>query len=134
MAIAVIIIFALFLAGGLIKAMYIRNSFVKPAQAQIDYATKIAREKLQSTGVNSSAFQVQTGRMMRTMHDNMGTKTMLQVSFYSNSTTHTYLVDVGSGKIILHSETDLYVPLDRYKARREPGMFGFYQDLRMRRK
>ena len=117
-AIAVIIVFALLLAGGLIKAHYIRSSFVKPTQAQADYAAKIASEKLQSTGINPSAFQVQTGRMMRAMHYNADKKLMLQVSFYNNSTTHTYLVDVTSGEIILHSETDTYIAFGEHQNKR----------------
>ena len=129
-AIAVIVLFAVIIVGGLIKAHYIRSSFVKPTQTQIDYATKIATEKLQAAGVNLSAFQIQVGRKMRILHDDGATKTIIQVSFYNNATTHIYLVDVNSGKVLLHSETNIYSALEnRHKENRHEKswhMFDFY--------
>ena len=107
-AIAVVVLFVLLIAGGLIKAHYIRSSFIKPTQAQIDYTTKIATEKLQSMGINSSAFEIQAGRKMRILHENGIAKTIIQVSFYNDATTHTYLIDVNLGEILLHSETHTY--------------------------
>lgn len=108
-SISVIILFVILIIGGLIKAFYIRSSFVKPTREQVDFATKIATEKLQSMHVNSSMFQVHADRM-RKMHDDGEGKTrgMMQVSFYNNSTMHTFLVDVNSGEVLLHSETDVY--------------------------
>ena len=106
-SIAVIILFAVIIAGGLIKAFYIRSSFVKPTNEQIDYATKIATEKLKSMHVNASMFQIHADRMRR-MRDDGKTRGIMQVSFYNNSTMHTFLVDVNSGEVLLHSETDTY--------------------------
>ena len=114
-AIAVIAIFGVLIIGGLIKAHYIRSSFVKPTQAQIDYAAKIATEKLQSMGENVSAFQIQTGKRMRTHKENGVSRTIIQVSFSNNSTTHIYLVDVNSGEVLLHSETETFVPFWEHK-------------------
>ena len=129
-AIAVIVLFAVIIAVGLIKAHYIKSSFIKPTQAQIDYATKIAAEKLQSTGGNASAFQIQVGRKMRMLHDDGAAKTIIQVSFYNNATTHIYLVDVNSGKVLLHSETDIYSTFgNRHKENRREKLgylFDFY--------
>jgi len=107
-AIAVILIFAVIIGIGLIKAHYLGSSFIKPSQSQMDYAEKIAKEKLQSAGVDLSAFKIETGKKMRVFHKGNSTKTVMQVSFYNNATTHTYLVDINSGKVLLHSETDVY--------------------------
>ena len=108
-SVSVIILFAVIIIGGLIKAFYIRSSFVKPTQQQVDFATKIASERMKSMNQNVSAFSIHTN-MMRRMHDEDGGKTrgMMQVSFYNNSTMHTFLVDVNSGEVLLHSETDVY--------------------------
>ena len=129
-AIAVVVLFAVVIMGGLLKAYYIKSSFVKPTHAQIDYATKIAAEKLQSIRVNSSAFQIQVGRKMRILHDDGAAKIIIQVSFYNNSTTHTYLVDVNSGKVFLHSETDIYGALgnrhNEYPHKKPSDIQGFY--------
>lgn len=107
-AIGVIVVFMLFVIVGLIKAYYLRSSFIKPTQAQIDYATKIAKDKLQSIGGNLSAFQIQAGGRMRRVHDKEIDRTIIQVLFYNNATSHTFLVDVNSGEILLHSQTILH--------------------------
>jgi len=107
-AISVIVLFALLVLGGAIRAYYFRSSFTKPMQAQLDFAAKKATEKLQSTGANASSFQMHIGTKMKRMHDNQLSRSIMQVSFVNNNTTHIYLVDVDSGDIILHSETDVY--------------------------
>lgn len=114
-AIALIAAFALLIAGGLIKAHYIRSSFIKPTQSQIDYAAKIATGKLQSMAVNASEFQIQVGSRMRKLRDDGAPRTIIQVSFYNKATTHTYLIDVNSGEILLHSETDIYKAFGEYR-------------------
>ena len=125
-AIAVIAIFALIIAGGLIKAHYIRSSFVKPTQAQIDYAAKIATEKLQSSGGNSSMFQIQVGRKMRRLHEDGINMTIIQVSFNNKVTSHTYLIDVNSGKVLLHSQTDMYIAFGEHQKKSRYGDHKFF--------
>ncbi len=107
-AISVVVIFVLIIVGGLIRVHYLRSSFIKPAQAQVDYAKKIAAEKLQSMNVNASAFQINIGRRMRRLHDDEGARTIIQVTFNNNASSHTYLIDVNTGEVLLHSETDIY--------------------------
>lgn len=106
-AIAVVIIFAVFVVGSIIKVNQIKSSFVKPTQEQIDYATQIATEKLTSIGVNASEFQIKVGERMPKLHKGVE-RNIMQVLFYNNSTTHVYLVDVKSGEIISHSATEVY--------------------------
>ena len=109
-AISVIAAFAVLVIIGIIKAHYIKSSFVKPTSAQISYATKIASDKLKSTGADVSSFQVQAGRKMHIMHDNGVSRTTIPVSFYNNSATHTYIIDINSGEVLLHSETNMHIP------------------------
>jgi hypothetical protein len=110
LAISIIVVFAVFIILGIMKSHYIRSSFVKPTQEQINYAEKVASEKLQSTGVNASSFEFKASDRMRKINDD-GT-TVMQVSFFNNSTTHMYLVDINSGEILMHSQTDIYKQLD----------------------
>jgi len=123
-AIAVTAVFALLLIVGVMKAFYIKSSLIKPTQVQMDYATKIAAGRLQSSGANTSTFQIHVGERMHKVHDKFNdnkmdnkksARTIIQVSFYNNSVSHTYLIDVNSGEIILHTETDLYGALASYK-------------------
>ena len=126
-AIAVIVVFVLLILGGLIKAYYFRSSLIKPTQAQIDYATKIATEKLQSMGVNSSAFQIEVGRKMRRLHQEGTERTIMQVSFYNNVTSHTYLIDVNTGEVLLHSETDTYIAFGEHQKKRYGNEHVFFE-------
>lgn len=106
-AISVIIVFAAFLIVGFFKAHHIKSSFVRPTQAQIDYTKGVAADKLQSAGVNVSGFQVEViDRMPRQQND--GVRNIIQVSFRNDSITHVYLVDVDSGEVLLHSETEFF--------------------------
>jgi hypothetical protein len=107
-AIGVIAIFVLFIVVGLIKEHYIRSSFVRPTQAQIDYATRIARDRLQSSGKDVSSFHIEVGERMPRPPNDKNARTLLQVLFYNDTTTHAYLVDISSGEVIMHSETEIY--------------------------
>ena len=118
-AIVIVVVFALIIIGGAIKAHYIRSSFIKPTQEQIDLATKAATKKLQSTGANMATFQTQTSKKMRAIHEDNITRIVMQVSFYNNTTTHMYLVDVSSGEVLLHSQTDIYSALENKDNDRE---------------
>ena len=122
LAITAIVIFAIFIIGGIIKAHYFKPDFIKPTKEQIDSATNIATEKLQSTGANISDFTTQIGKgIHRPRDDSAGN--IIQVSFLSNVTTHTYIVDVSSGEIILHSQTDIYKQLG------SPSKEGFFREF-----
>ena len=107
-AIAVVVIFLLIVTGVLIKIYHYKSSFEKPSQAQIDEATKIAAKMLQSTGSTPSTFQIHAGSRIKRFYDNGVSRSIIQVSFINNSTSHIYLIDVNSGEVLLHSETDTY--------------------------
>ena len=107
-AVAVIVIFVLIILGTIVKIYHFKSSFTKPTPTQIDYATKIATKKLQSSGGNVSAFEIRVGNRIKRMYDNEFSRSIVQVSFINNSNSHAYLIDVNSGEILLHSETDVY--------------------------
>lgn len=114
-SVIVIMLFALVVVGGLIKAYHFKSSFAKPTQAQIDDAEKIAVKQLQSSGANVSAFQMHAGNKMRKFSDDGVSRNILDVSFSSNSTMHNYLIDLNSGTVLLHSETDFYGKWSNHK-------------------
>ena len=45
---------------------------------------------------------------MQRFRGDKASRTIMQVSFYNNATSHTYLIDVNSGDVLLHSQTDVY--------------------------
>lgn len=107
-AVAVVIIFVLIVLGVSIKIYHYKSALTKPTQSQIDYATKIAEKKLQSTGNNASAFQIHVGSRIKTFSNDGASRSIIQVSFMNNSASHTYLIDLNSGEVLLHTETDAY--------------------------
>ena len=115
-AIAMVGVFAVLILIGMIKAHNIKSSFAAPTSAQIDYAKELAIDKFESIGGNTSAFQIRVEDRMRRPHDDISNRTILQVVFYNDTTTHLFLVDVNSGKVIMHSETEMYEkPLDEIR-------------------
>ena len=114
-AITVIIIFALVVIGGVIKAYHFRSSFARPTQAQIDDAAKIATRQLQATGANLSSFQLHVGSHMKKFSDEGVARSIIDVSFANNSTMHSYLVDLNSGAVLLHSQTNFYGKWSNHK-------------------
>lgn len=108
-AISVMLIFLLIVIGVLIKVYHYRSSLTKPTQAQTDEAARIATKKLQSMGDNVSAFKIHVGTKIRSLNDNGVPRKILQVSFANNATSHTFLIDISKGEILLHSETEVYV-------------------------
>ena len=107
-AISMIAVFLLLIFGGLIRAYHFRSLLIKATQSQIDFAAKKATEKLQSSGVNASAFEIHSGNKIKKVYDGGVSRNILQVSFVNNTITHIYLIDVNSGEFLLHSETDTY--------------------------
>jgi hypothetical protein len=109
-AIIVVLIFAFFIIGGIIKSYHFRSSFVKPTQEQIDYSTKIAIEKLTSLGFNPSDYQIHVANMMRRNYekDDKNKDNIIQVAFYNNQSSHTFIIDVTSGEVLIHSQNDIY--------------------------
>ncbi|MBI2656335.1 hypothetical protein HYX03_01180 [Candidatus Woesearchaeota archaeon] len=130
-AISVVAVFVLIIAGGLVRVNYLRSSFVKPSQSQTDYAAKIAAEKLQSMNVNPSAFQMNVGRKIRRLHDDEAARSIIQVAFNNNASSHTYLIDVNTGEVLLHSETDVYGAWTNHKMYSHRD--SFYSSLKGRR-
>ena len=126
-AIAVIVLFMLLIVGGLIKVYYLKSSLIKPTQAQVDYVTKIATERLQSTGNNASMFQIHVGSRIRREHEDGTNRDIIQVSFNNNVTSHMYLIDVNTGEVLLHSQTDMYIDFGGHQKKRHHNKYPFFK-------
>jgi len=107
-AIIFIAIFALFLIWGFIRANHFKASFARPTQDQSDYAIKVAKEKMDSLGIDSSLLQSRASDRMPKPRGEKDRK-VLQVSFFNDTTTHSFLVDLDTGEAILHSQTEIFI-------------------------
>ena len=128
-AIAVIVLFGLFIIGGLKRAHDIRSEFITPTKEQVDSAKQIAAIMFESKGNILSDFQIRVNEKIRKPHDvnKNDEKMILQVAVYNNTITHIYLVDVNSGKVVMHSETEFYEPMPDIHRPAPPGdNLGFF--------
>jgi|GEM_PF-3865429 len=107
-AIVVIVAFALLIIGGALKARHFKESFVKPTQAQVESAETIATAKLLSLGLNASDYNISAADRMPSIDREGKKQSILQVTFYSSKTTHMFLVDMNSGEVLQHVQTDVY--------------------------
>jgi hypothetical protein len=108
-AIVVILVFGLLMVGAAIKAYHFRSSFVRPTEAQIEYAKAIAVEKLLEEGENASSFDIYTADRMPSIVAGGTKRSILEVTLYNDAVMHTYLVDANSGEVLLHTKTEAYV-------------------------
>lgn len=116
-SIAVIALFVLFVVIGIIKAYHFRQPFTQATQSQAAHAKGIAIKKLQSMGENTSNYEIRAAEKIRKFRMGGNSRSIMQVSFYSNKTTHVFLIDLESDEPILHSKTEIYKEIGNLKHR-----------------
>jgi len=109
-AVGFIVVFAVFILGGVLKAYNMRNSFGKATSEEKDLAVKVASAKLEELGIDSSKFQLRISDQIK-KKDKNGPDTV-HIIFYSQGVTHSFLIDVDSGTILIHSLTEVYFPMN----------------------
>lgn len=114
-SIAVIVLFALFVVVGIIKAYHFRQPFTQATQSQAAHAKGIAIKKLQSMGENASNYEIRAAEKIRKFRMGNNSRSIMQVLFYSNKTMHVFLIDLESDELILHSKTEIYKEIGSLK-------------------
>ena len=120
-AISFIVIFVLFIAVGVAKVYRYKSSLVKPTQDQIGFVTKIAADRLRTMGVNLTGLQVHEASKIRKLHEADAERSVMQITFSSSALSHTFLVDANTGEILMHSQTEIFVPFGEHDKRRRRG-------------
>ena len=118
-AIGMILVFCLFVAGGLIKLYHFKSELIKPSQAQIDTAITAAKDELIQLGQDSSGLSAKVADLMR--HPRGEQRNIIQVMLYNETVSYTFIVDVDTGKVILRTETVLYEPAKKFPLWERPG-------------
>jgi len=106
-SIVVVLIFVLIIAAGLIREYYPSPS-AKPTESQILAAKTVVASALQSEGDALSNYRFVASDRIRHLSRNEDSKRVLEVSAYNNMTRHTYLIDMDSNGIVVHSQVDFY--------------------------
>ena len=121
-AVVFIILFCAALVGGLFRISRPRSPFMAPTQEQIDSAKAIVAWELEKSGDDIKNYDVVVSNMIGKFNDiGMGVSPrppgrqnavgihegkVIHISLHGNSTSHFYLIDIDSGKIIMHSLTE----------------------------
>jgi hypothetical protein len=124
-AVVFIVLFCLALAGGLFRIYHSGPLPNAPTHEQMDSAKAIVAQELANNGDDISNYEVTVSTQIRRLERGsapffgmegpegsqgfaveMPAGNTIHVSLRSNSTTHFYLVNVDSGKIIMHSFTE----------------------------
>jgi hypothetical protein len=121
-SIVFIALFILILAWGLMNTRS-RPAFTEPTQEQIDMAKGVVAQDLQARGDSIDNYEVLvTNRIVGLFgrphlsneepaiepFGKMGNFRNLQVSLRGNTTAYLYIVDIGSGKVVMRSFTEWF--------------------------
>jgi len=107
-AVVFIILFCIALIGGLFKIYHFKSSFTTPTQDQIDSAKAIVAQELQNEGDNIDGYEVTVSKNIRRFGRMDSSKNTIQVSLRKNATSHLFIIDIDSGNVLMHSQTDFY--------------------------
>ncbi|MBN1544900.1 hypothetical protein JW898_05575 [Candidatus Woesearchaeota archaeon] len=107
-AISMVILFILIIAGGIIKLQRAKASFAAATPEQKSTAEAAVTKDLEARGLNASEYSIEVvGRVMR-MKEAGKYRNLMQAFADSNASRHSYLIDMDSGVIMLHSQTETY--------------------------
>ncbi len=102
---AVLII--LVLICGALKFLFFKESFIQPTALQVESAKSLVSESLQAKGDDISNYDIRFSERIKQSEDESDRNT-LQVLLLGNSTSHSYLIDLDSGMIVMHMEKEIY--------------------------
>jgi hypothetical protein len=126
-AVVFIVLFGLAVAGGLFRIYHAAPPMSVPTQEQMDSAKAVVAQELAKSGDDIGNYEVTVSSMIRKLdkmplmftkmegpeapgfNQEIRNGNTIHVSLRSDTKTHFYLVDVDSGKIIMHSFTEWMV-------------------------
>jgi hypothetical protein len=104
-SIAVIAIFLLIIALGLIRECYSRHSSAQLTASQLQAVKDVVQASLQAKGDDIANYQFSISNKMMRPEQKERQSSLIAVCLYSNSTRLAYLIDINSTEIALSSET-----------------------------
>lgn len=124
-AVVFIVLFGLAVAGGLLRIYHAGPSMNVPTHEQMDSAKAIVAQELAKSGDNISNYEVTVSTQIRRLErgpapffamegpegsrgfaEEISAGNTLHVSLQSDTKTHFYLVNIDTGKIVMHSFTE----------------------------
>ncbi len=97
----------LIIIGGAIKFLFFKEHFIKPTAEQIASAKSLVSDALQAKGDNISNYEFRVSEKIRKSESKNKGNT-LNILLSNNSTMHSYLIDLDSNMIVMHTEKEIY--------------------------
>ena len=107
-AILFVVLFSLLIVFGIARMYHFKSSLISPSESQKNSAIAVATASLEGAGENASNYKVQVSQKVKRVKNADGDKDILQVSFYNDSVSHFYLIDVDSGEVLMRSQTEFF--------------------------
>jgi uncharacterized protein YpmB len=120
-AIAVIAIFLIILACGLVKLYHFKSSFSPITPEQQAMVNRAVNQDLMGKGDAIDNYNENLPDKIRKMHDDQNTRAIIPVFLQNSTTRHLYIVDANSGEIISHTVTTDYINTCTDKPQRKEG-------------
>jgi hypothetical protein len=111
-AIAFIIIFALVIIGGLIRAHHFRSTFTKATVEEQQLAKDAALKDMTQRGENTTQYELRISDRTRLVKTGSTEKKIIELSFFTASVRYSYIIDVSSDEIVVSSRTEFHDNID----------------------
>jgi hypothetical protein len=106
-SIIIVGIFIIIIAAALIKEFYF-DSHPKITESQMNSAKLAVENALQSKGDGISNYQYSFSKKIKNIGHDENSIPTIQLSLCNNSTKQTFLINLDTQEIIMHSEVDYY--------------------------
>ncbi|HLC47073.1 MAG TPA: hypothetical protein VJI75_05055 [Candidatus Nanoarchaeia archaeon] len=107
-AVIFLMLFCSIIILGILRWNYYRPSYHSIDSVQKELAMNLISQDMGSSGKNISEYKTLVSNMTHKFARGRVNKNTLQVSLYSPSSRHQYIIDIDSGTIVMHSETLVY--------------------------
>ncbi len=120
-SIVVVFIFMAIVTIGLLKWHNYKSNFILLTPEQITQTKTIALNDLQAHGNDPTQYDLKVASKMRIMNKETPARMISQAYFINSTTQQFYLIDLNSSKVIMHSETNYYEPMQMMKKHDKEG-------------
>jgi transposase InsO family protein len=114
-AIVFIALFALVVIGGLWRASHYRTDFRPATEAQVLAAKNVVLNDLKTRGIDTAAYEFKFSNKVGEMGRDSFRKNVTEVFAFNSTVRLSYIIDTGSGKILVYSMTEFHDGFDHSK-------------------
>jgi hypothetical protein len=119
-----IALFAILVVVTLVRFRHVGPQMTPATPEQMELAKSIVEQNLQADGYNTGNYTIEANTEISRMGENQ--KEVIRVTAENDTSRHFFLVDMETGKLVLHDATHRYDWMAEMQPRREP-QGGFFR-------